>query len=121
MVNGFDFYTESVEDVNFELWSRDSGFQDYKGIYDGWDLIAEGSVKGRGIGRYTTIPEEFFTPVHISGDGGTRAFYLTLTDKQLVYKVGTGSGSDAEIQMMNEDIEIWEGESVLSYPFPSVS
>jgi len=127
LVNGLSFYTESTTDEKFELWSRADSFKDHKGDYVGWDNIASGTVKGRGMGQYTSIPEELFEPVSISGDGGTRAFYLTLQSKQLVYMIGVGSteggepDSDMEIHYSNEDIEIWEGESVLSYPFPSVS
>ena len=122
MMNGFDFYTESTEDVNFELWTRMGGYADYKGTYEGWDLIAEGTTKGRGIGRYTAIPDETFTPVSIPGGGGeagTRAFYLTLDSINLVYKLGERGGlSDSNTQSETEDIEIWEGEGVLFYPFP---
>ncbi|KAL7542699.1 hypothetical protein ACHAXR_012004 [Thalassiosira sp. AJA248-18] len=124
LLNGFEFYTESSEYVKFELWTRMGSFKDYKGSYDGWDLIASGSVQGRGIGRYTSIPDELFTPVSIpggGGDGGTRAFYLTFEAKELVYKIGSGTTSDDAIQDFNEDIEIWEGESVLSYPFPELA
>jgi len=127
LVNGLDFYTESTTNEKLELWSRTDSFKDHKGNYDGWDLIASGTVKGRGFGQYTPIPEELFKPVSILGDGGTRAFYLSLESNQLVYRIGVGSteagvpDSDMEIQYSNEDIEIWEGESVLSYPFPSVA
>ena len=122
IINGFDFYTESTEDVNFELWSRLGSFKEYKGTYDGWDLIASGTTKGRGIGRYTPIPEEVYTPVSIpggGGDSGTRAFYLTLDSFGLVYKLGdTGTGSDELVSAETEDIEVYDGEGVLFYPFP---
>lgn len=124
LIQGFDFYTGTTEDVTYELWTRLGTFKDYKGSIEGWDLIASGSVQGRGIGRYTAIPEEDFTPVSIPGGGGndgTRAFYLTLDTKELIYKIGEGSSSDSAVQYENEDIEIWEGESVLFYPMPSVS
>jgi hypothetical protein len=80
---------------------------------DGWDLLAKGKVTGRGIGRYTSIPEEMFTPVDIpggGGEGGTRAFYLTMDSNNLVYKTGEGTASDSAVQMETEDIQIWEGE-----------
>ena len=124
VINGFDFYTDSTELVNYELWTRMGSFKDHKGTYEGWDLIAGGSIKGKGIGRYTSIPDDMFTPASIPGGGGvggTRAFYLTLDTKALVYKIGEGVTSDAFVQYENEDVEVWEGESVLSYPFPSVS
>ena len=122
MIDGFDFYTESTEDVNFELWTRLGSYSDYKGTYDGWDLIASGTTQGRGLGRYTSIPQETFTPVSIPGGGGdkgTRAFYITTDTRDLVYKIGEGASSDKLVQQESEDIEIYEGEGVLFYPFPS--
>jgi hypothetical protein len=85
---------------------------------DGWDLLAKGKVTGRGIGRYTSIPEEMFTPVDIpgrGGEGGTRAFYLTMDSNNLVYKTGEGTASDSAVQMETEDIQIWEGEVSCGY------
>ena len=121
-LTGFDFYTESTDMVNIELWTRLGSFADHKGNYDGWDLIASGSVKGRGIGRYTSIPEELFTPVSIPGGGGeegTRAFYISMDTKDLVYKIGEGTSSDIIVQAGDQDVEVYEGEGVLFYPFPS--
>ena len=31
MLTGLDFYTESMDEVNFELWSRPGNFKGYKG------------------------------------------------------------------------------------------
>lgn len=125
MMTGFDFYTESTDDVTFELWSRLGSFKDAKGTYDGWDLIATGTTRGRGVGRYTAIPEEMYTPVSIPGGGGdegTRAFYLTLDTINLVYKYGErGMDSDSKWHVSTPDIEVWEGEGVLFYPFPDPS
>ena len=122
LISGFDFYTESTDEVNFELWTRLGTYKDYKGTYDGWDLIAAGTTKGRGIGRYTAIPEEMYTPVSIPGGGESRAFYLTLDTINLVYKYGLpGDPADGKYHHDSPDIEIWEGEGVLFYPFPDPS
>jgi len=124
VLNGLDFYTESTDIVEFELWSRLGSFKDAKGNYEGWDLIASGTVEGRGFGRYTAIPEDMFTQVSIPGGGGergTRAFYLTLTTIDLVYKKGSGADSDQLVQAKNPDLEVYEGEGVLFYPFPDPS
>ena len=53
------------------------------------------------------------------GDKGTRAFYITTDTRDLVYKIGEGTSSDELVQQESEDIEIYEGEGVLFYPFPS--
>jgi hypothetical protein len=121
VIKTLDFYTERVDDVNYEVWSKLGSFQGYKGNFDEWDLVAKGTIKGKGIGRYTPIPEESFTPLSIPGGGGeqgTRAIYITLDEKSLIYKIGEGVYADEVIQVSTEDVELWEGESVLSFPFP---
>ena len=121
VIKGLDFYTELVEDVNYEVWSKIGTFQGYKGNFDEWDLVAKGTIKGKGIGRYTAIPEESFTPLTIPGGGGnqgTRAIYITLDEKSLIYKIGEGVYADEVIQVSTPDVDVWEGESVLSFPFP---
>ena len=113
VITGIEFYTYSTEEVNFELWSRIGNFQNFKGSVDGWDLISKGTVKGKGVGRYTSIPSTMFTPIDIPGGGdksGTRAFYLTLDSVDLVYKTAQGSASDSMVQADTEEIELWEGE-----------
>ncbi|KAL3795552.1 hypothetical protein HJC23_009265 [Cyclotella cryptica] len=124
LITRFDFYTYSTEEVVISLYSRIGNFKDFKSSTDGWDLIAQGPVQGKGIGRYTMIPEEIFTPVDIPGGGGergTRAFYLTMTTMDLVYKTGVGTASDSAIQVDTPDLEIWEGEGVLTNPLPAPS
>mmetsp|Transcript_30795 Transcript_30795/g.57060 ORF Transcript_30795/g.57060 Transcript_30795/m.57060 type:complete len:631 (-) Transcript_30795:46-1938(-) len=129
LLTGFDFYTLTTDEVTFELWTRLGSFKGHKGTYDGWDLVASGTVKGRGIGRYTSIPEELYTPVSIpsgGGETGTRAFYLTLKSNQLVYKLGevqedSVAVSDSRYHAYTEDLYIWEGEGILWYPFPDPS
>mmetsp|Transcript_12445 Transcript_12445/g.26815 ORF Transcript_12445/g.26815 Transcript_12445/m.26815 type:complete len:1210 (-) Transcript_12445:141-3770(-) len=130
MITGMDFYTQTTNDVDFELWTRLGTFKGFKGSYEGWVLIAKGTTRGRGIGRYTTIPEEYYTPVSIPGggvaNGGVRSFYLTLGTRELVYKLGSyeegeEADSDLFIHHDSQELEIWEGEGVLWYPFPDPS
>ena len=126
LVNGMEFYTESTEMVAFELWSRLGSFENFEGNYDGWDIVAAGMVKGAGYGQYTSIPSEAFTPVSIPGGGGesgTRAFYLTLNTKDLVIKMdqaqGNAGATDNKVMASSQDLEIYNGKAVLSYPFPN--
>ncbi|KAL7493291.1 hypothetical protein ACHAWT_002762, partial [Skeletonema menzelii] len=120
LITGLDFYTESTDFVGFELWSRLGSFKDSKGTYEGWDLIASGVVKGAGYGRFTSIPENSFTEVSIPGRGGERAFYLTLNQMDLIYRAGEveSAESDKRVTASSPELEIYEGEAVLSYPFP---
>ncbi|EJK50247.1 hypothetical protein THAOC_30810 [Thalassiosira oceanica] len=137
LLTGMDFYTESTSDVNFELWTYAGNYQDKKGAVDGsWTKIGGGVTRGRGIGRYTTIPEGMFKPTSIDGGGASRAFYLTLDTINLVYKLGKDAGirgapPDTYVHHESPDIEVWEGEGVLQYnrtnakeglpPFPDTS
>lgn len=128
LVTGLDFYTKSTEDVEFELWTREGTYAGFEGTYDGWTLVASGTVAGRGTGEHTPVPDElFFAPVAIPGGGGAdgvRALYLTLTTPDLLYKLGDGtpasesSPSDARAHAETAELEVWEGEGVLGYPFP---
>lgn len=127
LLTGLDFYTKSTEYVEFELWTREGTFVGFKGSYDGWNPVASGTVLGRGTGGYTPVPDKLFDPVSIPGGGGedgVRAFYLTLTTQDLLYKLGdgvSGSGSslsDARAHAETAELEVWEGEGVLGYPFP---
>jgi len=123
-ITSLEFYTESTQSVNYEVWTREGSFKDFKGSYEGWTLIAEGSVEGRGLGRYTQIPDDTFTPVSIRGGGGedgTRAFYITLDSKELIYKLGNGPDSDVDVHASSAELEVYEGEGVLTYPFPAVA
>jgi len=70
LLTGMDFYTEATSDINFELWTYAGNYQDKKGAMDGsWTKIGGGVTRGRGIGRYTAIPEGMFKPVSIDGGG----------------------------------------------------
>jgi len=120
LINGLHFYTESTDFVGYELWSRLGSFKDYKGIYEGWDLIASGVVKGAGYGKFTSIPSNTITEVSIPGRGGERAFYLTLNSMDLIYSASKESGdSDIRVHASSPELEIYEGEAVLNYPFPN--
>jgi hypothetical protein len=126
LINGFAFYTESTEPVGFEIWSRAGSFEGFEGRYDGWDLVATGTVNGAGFGQFTTVPSDMFTPVSLPGGGGekgTLAFYLTLNSKNLVIKKmgdfkGNTGATDNRVMASSPDLEIYNGKAVLSYPFP---
>lgn len=124
LVTGLDFYTESTEEVIFEVWSRIGNFKKHKADKEGWDLIASGTTIGQGVGRYTHFPDETFTPVDIPGGGGdkgTRAFFITLHTKDLAYRVPDLEGEkESDVNVIGEtpEIEIYEGEGVLHIVLP---
>ena len=132
LINGLDFYTITPGVINYELWSKLGSFIGSKGNYDEWEMISSGSITGSsGPGGITPIPQEEFTPVEIPGggedNGGLRAFYLTLNTNDLIHrKIDTANEeepryteeADKRLHDENSELEIWEGEAVLNYPFP---
>ena len=122
VLTGMDIYTESTDDVTYEIWSRMGSYVNVKADKAGWDLIASGTTPGRGVGRFTTIPEETFIPVEIpggGGDGGTRAVYITLDYNVLAYKVPPIE-STTDIFVETPEVEITEGEGVLRFEAPEI-
>ncbi len=122
LINGLDFYTESTNELSFELWTKVGPYEDAKGTYDGWDLIASGFVKGNGVGKYTSIPTELLTPVSVNGSGGVRSFYFSLKSLDLMCKVSNrGTTGENKLYAETPDIKLFEGEGVMFYPFPDPS
>ena len=132
LINGLDFYTITPGVINYELWSKLGSFVGSKGKYDEWEMVSSGSITGSsGPGGVTPIPREEFTPVEIPGggeeNGGVRAFYLTLNTNDLIYRQIDEANeeeprytdeADKRLHDENSELEIWEGEAVLNYPFP---
>eukprot|EP00580_Thalassiosira_gravida_P015520 CAMPEP_0201659132 /NCGR_PEP_ID=MMETSP0494-20130426/1980_1 /ASSEMBLY_ACC=CAM_ASM_000839 /TAXON_ID=420259 /ORGANISM="Thalassiosira gravida, Strain GMp14c1" /LENGTH=668 /DNA_ID=CAMNT_0048136523 /DNA_START=218 /DNA_END=2221 /DNA_ORIENTATION=+ len=118
LLTGFDFYTQSTANVTYELWTRAGTFKGYRGNFEGWDLIANGTTVGRGVqGGSTPIPADTYTPVSITKGGNIRAFYLTLDTPELLYMLGDGvesdetapetTVSDARFHAETDDLEVW--------------
>ena len=120
LVTGLSFYTDMYgKFVGYELWTKLGSFEEFKGGYQAWQLIASGVTEGKGLVMMTDIPSDTFTQVSIPGGGGERAFYLTLNEMKLYS--GSGSSDAGEVFASSPDLEIYGGESVLSYPFPEES
>lgn len=122
LINGLDFYTESTDELSFELWTKTGPYDDAKGTYEGWDLIASGFVKGNGVGKYTSIPTELLKPVSVNGSGGMRSFYFSLTSLDLMCKISNQvTTGDDKPYAETHDLKLFEGEGVMFYPFPDPS
>ena len=108
-------------------------FVGHRGKYESWDLVSAGTITSYSYGNLISIPEEEFatnTTISIPGGGGeegTRAFYLTLNTKDLVYQPFRATGNqlvtkaDSEVHSSSPELEIYNGEAVLGYPFPQSS
>ena len=56
-----------------------------------------------------------FSKIDIAGRGGTRAFYISMTTIDLVYKIGYGMNSDIDVSASTPDIDLYEGEGTCLY------
>ena len=133
ILTGMDFYSYYSGIVNYELWSKIGTFVGHRGKYESWDLVSTGSLTSYSYGNLISIPEEEFatnTTISIPGGGGeegTRAFYLTLNTKDLVYQPFRNEGNqlvtkaDSKVHSSSPELEIYSGEAVLGYPFPQSS
>lgn len=117
---GFDFLTASTSDLDFELYSTPGSYTRIKGKYGRWIMMGKGTVKGQGTGSLTSITSDLITPIPMDGQGSTRAFYLSLSTKDMITRVtSTGSAADEMVQQATDEVLLYEGESVNAFPFPA--
>jgi hypothetical protein len=147
LVTSLSFVTLHTGKLEYEIYTKLGSFENYLGDYSSYDMIASGQVYGTGSGKYTrvldndTIVEDVngtlsylgFRPVYVPGDGGRRSFYVTTT-KRFVADDGSaipvlfslpiddneGSYEYALVDG-NAELEVYEGDGILEYPWPRVS
>lgn len=118
IVVGLDFLTASTETLKFELYFSMNSYVQSKGKFGNWNLVGKGAITGKGMGRLTSITPDLIDPIPIDGQGSTRAFYLTLNTEDLVFRMtASGSAPDEVVQVASDEVEIYEGESVQTFPF----
>lgn len=109
-----------------------------------FELVASGQTKGNGAQAYTRLLEEDtvvangvetlnyigFKPLHVPGDRGQRSFYITMTKRFTTDDGGpipvlfsypiSGTEGEREYAVVDntEELEIYEGDGVLDYPWP---
>ncbi len=130
-IEGLDIYTSSTSNVTYEIWTKEGSWQGFEGKLEEFVKIAEGEVQSKGecseeylaanngVCIFTSIPLDNFEAVPIIGGGATRAFYITLQSKEIVYSIGnsTEGSADMTIWSGSPELEIYEGAGVLMYPF----
>jgi hypothetical protein len=133
--------------VEYEVYTKVGPWAGRLGDHGSFELVASGRVAGMGPEAYTRVLGEDttssaedsngtavsymgFRPVHVPGDGGARTFYVTAT-KRFVTEDGSPAavlygpptnGTDGEyvygLVDSNDDLEVYEGDGVLEYPWP---
>lgn len=118
-VVGIDFLTASTDDLDFELYSTVGSYMGIKGNYGRWILAGKGTIQGQGLGQLTSITSDLIDSLPMDGQGSSRAFYLTLSTKDMIFRAtGSGTAPDEMAQLVSDEIELYEGESVQAHPFP---
>jgi len=144
LLTGLSFVTNHEGKMEYEIYSKLGRWDSFVGRTSFWTLVASGETIGNGAKKYTPVLEEDnavkdgfqtynyvgFRPLHVLGDGGRRSFYITSTKR---FKTDTGgdipilfsapkSGTDGtreyDIVDSNEELEVYEGDGVLDYPWP---
>jgi hypothetical protein len=117
-----DFLTSSASNLDYELYSTLGSYEGIKGMYGRWILIKKGVVVGNGLGGLTSI--ELDDGIPMDGKGSSRAFYLTLSSPDLIYRLSstttatTGNNNEMMLQLSTDELQLYEGESVHAFPFP---
>lgn len=145
LLTGMSFVTNWEGRLEYMVYSKVGPYQKFVGRDVFWDLIASGQTYGRGSKEYTRVLEEDttvdvggnvelsyigFKPVHVPGDRSQRSFYVTVTKKFAkddgspipvsfsFPQNGESEGTrEFEVVAGNEEIDVYEGEGVLDYPW----
>jgi hypothetical protein len=148
VMTSMSFVTSHTGELEYEIYTKLGSFLNYLGDYSKYDMIASGRVYGMGPSEYTrvldndTIVEDVngtytylgFRHVYVPGDGGRRSFYLTLT-KRFVADDGSAipvlfslpleeddeGAYEYSLVDANSELEVYEGDGVLDYPWPRTS
>jgi hypothetical protein len=115
VINSVAFNTFKYDDVSVLLYTREGNYADNEMDTSGWTLLANETVRGRGLGNPTFLPEGSFT--QLVRRKRTQAFYITSDGPYLRLAMGTTEGN---ITAYNSDIIVYEGVGK-RYPIASMS
>eukprot|EP00571_Detonula_confervacea_P003890 CAMPEP_0172324554 /NCGR_PEP_ID=MMETSP1058-20130122/51645_1 /TAXON_ID=83371 /ORGANISM="Detonula confervacea, Strain CCMP 353" /LENGTH=576 /DNA_ID=CAMNT_0013040857 /DNA_START=150 /DNA_END=1877 /DNA_ORIENTATION=- len=140
LLTSMSFVTLHEGKLEYEIYSKLGPFERFVGRTNMFDLVASGQTTGMGPKAYTRALEEDtvvngvqyvgFKPVHVLGDRGQRSFYISMTKTFLAddgspipilfsYPIsGTEGEREYEVVASNEELEVYEGDGVLEYPWP---
>ena len=99
------FNTYKFTPIPVWLYMRPDGFDDAEDTLEGWTLVANTTVTGRGMGNPTYIPEGTFDPVLVR-KGTKIAFYVTTDGPFIRSSMGAERGAPYKA---NSDLVLYEG------------
>ena len=125
-ISGMDLYLDTNALTHYEIWSKIGSWQDVNNnsnpdYFEGFARISHGSVTGKGSAEFTRIALGDFHDISLQG-GQRQAFYVTLSDDNLVFTNYEGDGisrhelSPGLIQKSTDIINVFYGAAVRAYP-----
>lgn len=112
-----DMRLENASDLSVEVYSRRGYFADVFNQPDEWRMIASTEVIPIYGGVGAIIPVHDFAPVHIEANQ-RQSFYITAKQSILDHNVDALQKT-GEVQMRNEDLQLFVGAGLTEYKFPS--
>ena len=140
LLKGMSFVTLHEGTLEYQVYTRLGSFQRIVGQTSLFELIASGITTGKGAKEYVPLLTDDtivngtkykgFKPVHVPGNGAQRSIYITMTDRFKTDKDGPipilfsypiedneGERGYGRIDG-NDNLEVYEGDGVLSFPWP---
>lgn len=126
-VVGFEASTSSTDSVCFEVYSKNGTYDGFEldaqtnanGTWSSktWESLGASTVTGQGAELPTNIPIGALDPVFVEA-GGTRAFYITMTEPEMRYTEPVYGEQTGDLFSGSPDghIELLVGSAV-AYPF----
>ncbi|KAL3817799.1 hypothetical protein ACHAXA_005832 [Cyclostephanos tholiformis] len=104
MIRGLSFNTVITDDVRILVWTKKGSHVGYETSEQGWELLVNNTVTGKGLDMPTSIPAKIFMPTAILADE-MRAFYITCTDGPWQRHILMQDGD--EMYFSNEDLRLF--------------
>jgi len=125
VIAGMDLYLETTSPTHIEVWTKAGSWQDVNDANPdysaGFRQVFHGSITGKGASDFTKIALRDFQDVEIQG-GHRQAFWVTLSDNNLVFKSHEGEGISRHemeksiVQTSSEEFNVFYGAAVRAYP-----
>ena len=98
-VQGLDIYASVEGEVEYEVRSKEGGWEGFEGDEDAFPVVAAGTAYSRGkcdadtadCGSHFARIRGDFADMGVRGGGGSRSFYVALTARELLY---SSAGAD---------------------------
>ncbi|KAL3773624.1 hypothetical protein ACHAW5_008211 [Stephanodiscus triporus] len=124
VIAGMDLYLDKTSPTHYEIWTKQGSWQlmenENSDYFEGFHQVSHGSITGKGPSEFTKIEIKDFHEVNIEG-GQRQAFWVTLSDNNLIFKNNEGEGVSRHeigsvVQAASEAFNVYFGAAVRAYP-----